>query len=71
MLLHRRVRASHVVHQHDRVRHLVEVHAHCRPDVEADADAPALAHLGRFEFSTQVGRDEVRTVRNSGRGIKE
>lgn len=46
MLLHGCVRAPHAVHQHHRVRHLVQVHAHRRLDVEADADAATLARFG-------------------------
>lgn len=67
MLLHRCLRAPHVVHQHHRVGDLVQVHAHRRPDVEVDADATALAGLCRFEVSAQVVGDEVRSVRDSAR----
>lgn len=62
MLLHRRVGASHVVHQDHSVRDLVQVHAHCCPDEEADADAAAGARLGYFEVPAQVGGDELRSV---------
>ena len=63
MLLHRSICASHVIHQDDCVRDLVQVHADGRLDVEVDADAAAVAGLGCFQVPTQVGRDEVRSVR--------
>lgn len=66
MLLHRSVRAPHVVHQDHRVRDLVQVHADRCLDVEADADAAAVAGLGYFEVPTQVGGNEVRSVRYPG-----
>lgn len=62
MLLHRGVCAAHVVHQHHRVRDLVQVHTDRRLDVEIDADAATAAGLRSFEVLTQVGRDEVRPV---------
>lgn len=63
MLLHWGVCPSHVVHQDHCVRDLVQVHANRRLDVERDADATTVAGLGHFEVLTQVGRDEVRSVR--------
>lgn len=64
VLLHRGVGAPHVIHQDHRVRDLVQVHAHCRLDVKADADVTAVAGLGYFQVPTQMGRNEVRSVRN-------
>lgn len=65
MLLHRCICASHVIHQHNCVRDLVEVHAHCSLDVETDADATAVTGLGYFEVPTQVSRDKVRSIWDS------
>ena len=65
VLLHRSICASHVIHQDDCVRDLVQVHADGRLDVEVDADAAAVAGLGCFQVPTQVGGDEVRSVRYS------
>lgn len=65
MLLHRSICASHVVHQDHCVGHLVKVHAHCRLDVETDARTATVAILGYFKVPTQVGGDEVRSVRYS------
>lgn len=63
VLLHRGVCAPHVIHQHHRVRNLVQVDAHRRLDVKADADVAAVAGLGYVQVPTQMGRDEVRPVR--------
>lgn len=65
VLLYWSVSATHVVHQDHRVGHLVQVHAHCRLDVETDAHAATVAGLGYFKVPTQVGGDEVRSVRYS------
>lgn len=70
MLLHRSVRAPHVVHQDHRVGDLVQVHANRRLDEEIDADAAAVARLGDFQVPTQVARDEVRSVRQPARGTR-
>lgn len=62
ILLHRRVCATHVVHQDHCVRNLVQIHAHRRLDVKADASVATVTGFGYFQVPTQMGRYEVRSV---------
>lgn len=66
MLLHRSFCAAHVVHQHHGVRHEVQVHADGRLDVGVDARPTAVARFKEVQLVTQVERDDVRAVRDSG-----
>lgn len=71
VLLYRCVGASHVIHQNHCVRDLVQVHAHGGLDVKVDAGAATVASLDQIKIPTQVGWDQVRSIRNPGRWMKE
>lgn len=62
MVLHRSVRAPHIVHEHHGLRDQVQVHADGGLDEEVDADAAAVAGLGNLQVLTEMRWDEVRSV---------
>lgn len=59
------LRASHVIHEHHGVGHVVQVHGHRDLDEAAQAGAPTPARFGHFQILTKVGREEVAAVRDS------